>query len=79
MPQETTTSTRQNASKMNQSTKFSVRIELDEILTSYELESFAEQAETAGHTIRQHFLHVCLGKLSPASAGPENKRGDVRK
>jgi hypothetical protein len=62
-----TTTTPEKPSSNKEKPSISVRINLSEILTEQELESFRAQAEAHGRTVREHFIALTIGTKTSAA------------
>jgi hypothetical protein len=61
------TPTTEKPSKDKEKFAISVRVNLTEVLTEQELESFKQQAEAHGRSIREHFLAITIGNKTHAA------------
>jgi hypothetical protein len=61
------TATTEKPSNGKEKQAISVRVNLSKILTEQELDSFREQAEAHGRTIREHFLAITIGSKESAA------------
>jgi hypothetical protein len=59
--------TNEKPSSTKEKPAISVRVNLSKILTEQELQSFREQAEAHGRTIREHFLAITIGTKETAA------------
>lgn len=60
------TLTKKKTSKIKDSNAFVVRVNLEKMLSTDELTSFANEAKKHGRSIREHFLAITIGDKKSA-------------